>query len=322
MATFLSVIIPVYNVAPYLRECLDSVSGLTSLSWEAIVVDDGSTDGSSSICDEYAAVDNRFKVIHQQNSGVAVARNAGLDIAQGEWIWFVDSDDVINSNFAIENISCFDSFDYILFGLESFEDGSDMPGMPSQSCTISSEERKNDFLMHNVCYHHPRLFYRRNVIERDRKIRFPLGVRVGEDLEFQYKYLMRCMAPAKLSATLYYYRQRNSSATLDSKYREKSVEDLPIVLEHLREWSKEECVIGEKWLEIRIYKIIQNLLYSASLVDGLDKDKFQNTIGRLIEKYTQDGWCFVHDYRVRLASVSVRFYFLFNSFYLKIRGLK
>jgi glycosyltransferase involved in cell wall biosynthesis len=91
----ISIIIPVYNVAPYLRECLDSVSAQTFSDWEAICVDDGSTDGSSAILDEYAAKDSRFRVVHQANGGVSSARNTALDIAQGKWVSFLDADDKV-----------------------------------------------------------------------------------------------------------------------------------------------------------------------------------------------------------------------------------
>lgn len=80
---FSSIIIPVYNVAPYLRECLDSVLAQTLGDWECICVDDGSTDGSGAILDEYAAMETRFRVIHQANAGVAGARNRGLNAARG-----------------------------------------------------------------------------------------------------------------------------------------------------------------------------------------------------------------------------------------------
>ena len=93
---FLSIIIPVYKVEPYLRECLDSVASSPLDCWEAILVDDGSPDSCPQICDEYVAKDCRFRVIHQQNAGVAAARNVGVDAAQGEWIWFVDSDDMVD----------------------------------------------------------------------------------------------------------------------------------------------------------------------------------------------------------------------------------
>lgn len=98
MVPFFSVIIPVYNVAPYLRECFDSVLSQTFTNWEAICVDDGSTDGSGAILDEYAARDSRFRVIHQINAGVSVARNNALEIAMGSYIAFLDGDDIIDKN--------------------------------------------------------------------------------------------------------------------------------------------------------------------------------------------------------------------------------
>ena len=88
-----SIVIPVYNVAPYLRECLDSLLAQTCADWEAVCVDDGSTDSSGAILDEYAANDSRFVVVHQENRGVSAARNKGLDIAKGEWLVFLDGDD-------------------------------------------------------------------------------------------------------------------------------------------------------------------------------------------------------------------------------------
>ena len=89
----ISVIIPVYNVKAYLAEAVESVIHQTYQDLEIILVDDGSTDGSGEICDEYAKKDNRIKVIHQQNKGLSAARNAGLDACQGEIISFLDSDD-------------------------------------------------------------------------------------------------------------------------------------------------------------------------------------------------------------------------------------
>lgn len=90
-----SVIIPVYNVEKYLCQCLDSVLAQTFSNLEIITVDDGSTDNSATICDEYADRDSRIRVIHKANGGLSSARNAGLDIATGQWIFFLDSDDYI-----------------------------------------------------------------------------------------------------------------------------------------------------------------------------------------------------------------------------------
>lgn len=88
-----SIIIPVYNAAKYLRQCLDSVLAQTVHDWECVCVDDGSADGSEAMLEEFASKDRRFKIIHKANEGVAVARNVGLDAAKGEWITWLDADD-------------------------------------------------------------------------------------------------------------------------------------------------------------------------------------------------------------------------------------
>lgn len=94
----ISVIVPVYNVAEYLPECVDSIINQTYKNLEIILVDDGSTDACPDICDDYAKRDSRIRVIHKKNGGLSDARNAGLDICTGEWIGFVDSDDYIASD--------------------------------------------------------------------------------------------------------------------------------------------------------------------------------------------------------------------------------
>ena len=91
----LSVIVPVYNTEEYLRECIDSILAQTFTDFELILVNDGSTDGSGAICDEYAGKDPRIRVIHQQNGGITVARKSGVRVACGEYVTFVDSDDWI-----------------------------------------------------------------------------------------------------------------------------------------------------------------------------------------------------------------------------------
>lgn len=94
----ISVIIPVYNVEPYLRKCLDSVICQTYRNLDIIVVDDGSTDDSGQICDEYQNMDDRIRVFHKKNEGLSSARNLGLQYVKGEYIGFVDSDDFIDED--------------------------------------------------------------------------------------------------------------------------------------------------------------------------------------------------------------------------------
>lgn len=91
----ISIVIPVYNVEKYLAECVDSVLAQTYTDWEAILVDDGATDSSGRMCDEYAKKDSRIRVIHRENGGLSAARNTGLNAARGEYVYFLDSDDYI-----------------------------------------------------------------------------------------------------------------------------------------------------------------------------------------------------------------------------------
>lgn len=105
----LSIIIPVYNAAQYLCACLDSVLAQTFTDFEVICVDDGSTDGSGAILDEYAKKDSRFVIIHQKNAGAWAARNVALDSARGEWVTFVDADDVLNPHWLDEGMRIADA---------------------------------------------------------------------------------------------------------------------------------------------------------------------------------------------------------------------
>ena len=95
----ISIIVPVYNVAPYLRSCLNSIAAQTYEDWEMILVDDGSTDESAKICDEYAGQEARVCVVHQENGGPAIARNVGLSMAKGEYVAFIDSDDLLHAQY-------------------------------------------------------------------------------------------------------------------------------------------------------------------------------------------------------------------------------
>lgn len=321
---FVSIIVPVYNVERYLRECLDSIAQLKAFSWEAILIDDGSTDSSGTICDEYAKREPRFRAIHQKNAGVSAARNAGLEAAKGEWIWFVDSDDSINPNFEIANMNALERADYVLFDFREFHDGEVVNNLEYQVAEVYDEQFvKNDFLCKWQCNHHQRLFYRKTwvMINPHQRLAFSEGIRVGEDLEFQYKILTRCQHPVRLNAVLYNYRLREGSATQGLSYRRKNVEDLPIVIEHMLTWCKKENVKSEPWLEMRIQQMFQNLLYSASLVKETDMKSLQSTIRRLLDTYHKQGFRFPKSNKMKLAYWSVKIYFILNRIYLKRKGI-
>ena len=113
----ISVVVPIYNVSKYLPKCIESILHSTYKNLEVILVDDGSTDECPTICDDYAKKDSRIKVIHKKNGGLSDARNKGLDIATGEYISFIDSDDYIDADLYESVIKEFDeNIDVVVFG--------------------------------------------------------------------------------------------------------------------------------------------------------------------------------------------------------------
>lgn len=315
---FVSIIVPVYNVEQYLHECVPAIIAQTCGDWELILIDDGSPDGCPQICDEYALKDKRITVIHQHNQGVAVARNAGLDVARGEWIWFVDSDDWIDEN-AI-SILCRKirgEEDLIMFGYVRHENGR------SIVCarTETDELCKNDFLYRQATYYNSCMFFKRTIIEKY-SLRFSIGVRLAEDLEFQYKYEMLCQHPVSISDSLYHYRIREGSVTHNETYRKNAVEDLLLVLKNLYDFIIDHGAVSEVWIDKRLEMLMKNLLYSASLVKDLKYMSFQNDIRRLICMYREMEFTCFDGIKIRLAYYNVKLYFIMNKIWLKLKGVK
>ena len=220
----ISVIIPVFNVAPFLDECIKSVVGQIYKDWECILVDDGSTDRSSEICDKWARIDKRIIVVHKQNEGVSVARNVGLEKALGEFITFVDSDDVIETTYLsdlIDKVS-FGS-DLVISGMKKVEqDGTivqtcacaDMQfQLKSEKTALFVELNKNFLLFGPVAK-----LYKTSII-RDNKIFFKPAISFGEDLYFNYEYLTQVSSLYNISKVNYIYYRRCGDS-LSQKFRE------------------------------------------------------------------------------------------------------
>lgn len=229
---FFSIIIPVYNVAPYLRECLDSVLAQTFLDWEAICVDDGSTDESGAILDEYAAKDRRFRVFHQPNAGVSAARNKALDEAKGEWIGFLDADDMIASEWLyIANGAVVEDIDILRMLFQEFDGVRRNPDPLFAHSLRGAKHDKywglNVFLKHGwgwLC------FLRRSLLNNQPLIRFKDGLRLREDMLFLSQCVLRANSIVQLDYRGYFYRVVDNSASRN----EKLAEDIVSFLDGLR----------------------------------------------------------------------------------------
>ena len=121
--SLVSIIVPVYNVEPYIETCIQSLIRQTMGNIEVILVDDGSTDRSGELCDQYAEADERIRVIHKQNGGLSSARNAGISAAKGEYLLFVDSDDYVSASLVEKTVSCAEQnqADVVVFDYQEIE---------------------------------------------------------------------------------------------------------------------------------------------------------------------------------------------------------
>lgn len=215
MSALLSVIVPVYNVAAFLPRCLESLIHQTHRNMEIICVNDGSTDGSASILDEYAAKDTRIKVIHQKNAGVSVARNRGLDAATGEFLTFVDADDWVEPESYEKAVSAMDEgVDLVCFG--AHVDGEIDPvyrDILVRHLTVQARYRVSlaPELQVELGGEIWNKLYRREVIERG-TVRFPVGQAYGEDKVFYFCYASQAKAVSCLPDSLYHYCQHEGSA--------------------------------------------------------------------------------------------------------------
>lgn len=222
MKELISVIIPVYNMKLYLKRCLDSVVSQTYRNIEIVLVDDGSTDGSTEICDEYANEDSRIKVIHTVNQGVSNARNIGLKKATGDYIGFVDPDDYIDQymyedllRVLIEN----DCEISICAHCELFEDENTRNIVElSDNCVISADEGVRELIHCNTFKGY--LWNKLYKAELFDDIEFP-NLTIMEDGYVNYKVFLKSNLIALVNKPLYYYVRHSESVT-----RTKSVRKL------------------------------------------------------------------------------------------------
>lgn len=291
-----SIIIPVYNVASYLRECLDSVLGQTFTDWEGICVDDGSIDGSGAILDEYAAKDKRFMVIHQKNAGVSAARNAAMELMTGKWFLFLDGDDILRTD-ALSTIgSCIDeasAVDGILVQPSiPWWNGSEIPEKKVKTRILIEKATKEDlFLGPNAANGFPfSRIYKREVFA---KLRFPEGMKMAEDVCFWFDALCLDARWTILNAEYYLYRQRADSVC-GSKNPHLCVQGLESVLHALRCIDRCLSVHGDeklRYLRRFPYAVVHNLNLAIERRDELADREWQEIKDKAGELEKLAGCC-------------------------------
>lgn len=242
----ISIIVPVYNVEKYIRRCLDSIQSQTFDDWECICVDDGTPDNSGKICDEYAAKDSRFVVLHKKNGGVSSARNAGLDAAKGKWICFCDSDDWEESNFFEKSISlCEADTDIVKSGYRIIADTK----VENELLPCDYSENEQVSCVHTSCH-----FIKKSYL-LEHNIKFPENITLAEDWFFNYQLQLYKPNVVSLNEVTYNYFQNDSSVM--HSLTQKNIEDEIAIIKKAQNMP----IRNDELILLRTFDVRSEILY-------------------------------------------------------------
>jgi glycosyltransferase involved in cell wall biosynthesis len=216
MTPLISIIVPVYNVSQYLSQCIESVLAQTYENFELILIDDGSTDGSGKICDEYAEKDIRLKVEHQHNLGVSATRNRGIQLSRGSYLTFIDADDWVETNYLEILFSNMHEFGLSVCKF-TINNNSNM-----KEDNILKLDRRESYL--SICNSRGmggfccgKLFDKR-LIDKE-YIKFDSTIGICEDLIFVSHYLSICNVPVLFDQKQLYHYRINPQGTMLGRYK-------------------------------------------------------------------------------------------------------
>lgn len=211
MRPLISIIVPIYNAEKTIRKCIKSIQNQTFTDWELLLIDDGSTDQSADICDEYALEDKRIKVIHKENGGVSSARNEGIKHSQGDYILMLDSDDSLELNTceSLMTMSEEKKTDCIVFGFKQ-SSGSIWTARENKDYNSVSDFKK-DFsywLSTELLSSSVNKLYKKSLIRH----LYPENISFGEDLIFCLSYLKQCHSISFITDTFYLHNNLNTNS--------------------------------------------------------------------------------------------------------------
>ena len=270
-----SVIVPVYNAEGVVSRGVDSILAQSYQDFELILVDDGSTDSSGAICDNYAQQDGRVKVVHQANAGVSAARNAGLKAAQGDWVTFVDSDDRVLDCFLealVEAVSRSDQIDLAYCGYAIIEGHSSIKTYASKTYLGKEsihEALSKTYLLYR-CSPWAKLFRRSIIVDHD--VRFDSNLTISEDRLFLYNYLTHVRGIATTSTIGYLYGSF-SPASLKHKrvssemlaYRQQAITHAAHEVINQFNLGKNESFLISRHLMLILFELIRGVYQESGL---------------------------------------------------------
>lgn len=305
-----TIIVPVYNVEKYLTCCIGSILSQSFKDFELLLIDDGSSDLSGEICDDYVEKDARIRVFHKENGGVSSARNLGLENAQGEWICFIDSDDWVEVDFLKELIQ-YDSFDLVVGGCEGV------------GCMIYSTKRNENLI---IDFKHPNkaaqilnannentisAFYYswgklfRNSIISQNDLRFDTRMKICEDTCFLMKYLIHVQKIILSNSSLYRYRL----LSVPNKY----VIDSDCYRKHMDLFDY--CLSEFESFSLRKMTILRKKIYTALLLQFLANLKRINSYSRFKQEIYAFNYGFTYILEIEIELNRIKrwaYWFIFK----------
>lgn len=271
----LSVVVPVYKVEQYIHQCVDSILDQTFTDFEIILVDDGSPDKCGEICDEYTKKDSRVKVIHKKNGGLSDARNFGIDIAQGEYITFVDSDDKIDKYMYYDMLKNLEENDLDIICCDTYiVRGNNKKFRPryDNDKIFDKNESIVEILNGNIDNAAWNKIYKRCLFE---KIRYPKG-RIYEDVATTYKLFYLANRVGYLKKPYYYYYKRKGSIVA-SAFNSKSRYDCFLGYKERVEFAIEnkiKCL--DECIKLAVETALSTLTAFYANNDSENSERFRN----------------------------------------------
>lgn len=307
----ISVIIPIYNVQDFLPSCVDSVLSQSYTNIEVILVDDGSPDGCGKICDEYKNKDSRVKVIHKMNGGLSDARNAGIENCNGEYLCFIDSDDIIHKDYIkcqYEQIMLTHSEMSVCLFSKFFEEDKiecaetenvDIQELDNNQLILKIFEKNNIHFI-SACTK----LYKKSLFDN---LRFEVG-RLHEDEFIVFHIFSRCQKAVFVNAPLYFYRERPGSITMTKTYKEKNLDGF---------YSIQACYeffVGTKYEQLALNRLINSIAYIYCAAKNRKADK--KILKFLLDQYKK----YYKSNKAKL--LKQRLFFMFPNLIVKLKKLK
>lgn len=303
----ISIIIPIYNSEKFLNKCIDSVLVQSEKDFELLLIDDGSTDKSGSVCDEYAKKDNRIRVIHKSNGGVSSARNTGLDSAVGDMIFFIDSDDTVDKDY-LQKLMIIGEEDFVQSGVITLENDFLKPIMTHDEIFSNF----NRFWTESRQWWSTKCCLSKKIID-DNHLRYNTNLKMGEDGLFNMFFLSKSKKIRRIEYNGYNYNYDNDASASHKLYLDRLYQQVCLMKELEKNFDDSDLwrVRWDLWNEVINHYVVKGLSSS-------DNNIRKKSIKKIKETYREEVFRKCLPYIKKYGSVDEKLKTHFMGYYKRI----